>query len=101
MSSSKRSQAVPDIPTLAESGVPGFESGSWFGMMAPAGTPGAIIQKVNGEVNRILALPEMGKRLGASGAELTGGTPAAFADHLRTEIDKWAKVVKFAKMRVE
>jgi tripartite-type tricarboxylate transporter receptor subunit TctC len=101
VTSAKRSQAVPDLPTIAESGVPGFESGSWFGIMAPAGTPRAIIDKVNAEVNRILALPEMGKRLGASGAVLTGGSAETFAGFLRAEIDKWAKVVKFAKMRVE
>lgn len=101
VTSTKRSQAAPELPTIAESGVRGFESGSWFGIAAPAQTPRPIIAKINAEVNRTLALPELRSRLGAEGAELIGGTPEAFAAFLRAEIDKWAKVVKFAKMRVE
>jgi tripartite-type tricarboxylate transporter receptor subunit TctC len=101
VSSAKRSQAAPELPTVAESGVRGFESGSWFGISAPAETPRAIVSKINAEVNRILALPELRSRLGAEGAEMIGGTPEAFDAYLRAEIDKWAKVVKFAKMRVE
>ncbi len=101
VSSATRSQAAPELPTVAESGVRGFESGSWWGIAAPAQTPRPIIAKVNAEVNRILALPELRGRLVAEGAELLGGTPEACAAYVRAEIDKWAKVVRFARMRVE
>ena len=101
VSSATRSQAAPELPTVAESGVRGFESGSWWGIAAPAQTPRPIIAKLNAEVNRILALPELRSRLGAEGAELLGGTPEACAAYVRAEIDKWAKVVRFARMRVE
>lgn len=101
VTSAKRSQAAAELPTIAESGVAGFESGSWFGLVAPAGTPHPILQTINAEANRVLASAELRKRLGADGAELIGGTAQAFGDYLRSEIDKWAKVVRFAKMRVE
>jgi tripartite-type tricarboxylate transporter receptor subunit TctC len=101
VSSARRSEAVPEIPTLSESGVPGFESGSWFGIVVPAGTPRAIIDKLNAEVNRILLLPDLRTRFAAEGAELIGGTPEAFGAYLRGEIDKWAKVIRFAQMRVD
>jgi tripartite-type tricarboxylate transporter receptor subunit TctC len=101
VSSAKRSQAVPELPTIAESGVPGFESGSWWGISVPAGTPRPVVMKLNSEVNRIVAMPELRTRLAGEGAELLGGTPDEFAAYVRSEIDKWAKVVKFAKMRVE
>jgi len=101
VSSAKRSRASPQTPTVAESGLPGFESGSWFGIHIPAKTPRAIVDKLNAEVNRVLALPELRERLGADGAELVGGTPAEFDAFLRREIGKWAKVIKFTGMRVE
>jgi tripartite-type tricarboxylate transporter receptor subunit TctC len=101
VSSAKRSQAAPELPTVAESGVPGFESGSWWGISAPKGTPREIVVKINAEVNRIIAAPELRARLGTEGAEMLGGTPEAFDGYVRSEIAKWAKVVKFAKMRVE
>lgn len=101
VSSAKRSRATPEIPTIAESGLPGFESGSWFGMAVPARTPRPIIDKLNAEVNRILALPELRERLAGDGAELVGGTPAEFGAYFRTEIEKWARVIKFTGMRVE
>jgi tripartite-type tricarboxylate transporter receptor subunit TctC len=101
VSSAKRSQAAPELPTVAESGVPGFESGSWWGLAAPAQTPRPIVVKINAEVNRILALPELRARMAGEGAELLGGTPETATAYVRDEIDKWAKVVKLAKMRVE
>jgi tripartite-type tricarboxylate transporter receptor subunit TctC len=101
VTSSKRSAAAPEIPTVAESGVPGFESGSWWGISVPAGTPRPIVAKINADVNRIIASPELRTRLAGEGAEMLGGTPEAFASYVRSEIEKWAKVVKFAKMRVE
>ena len=101
VSSARRSRASPETPTVAEGGLPGFESGSWFGIHVPATTPRAIIDKLNAEVNRILALPELRERFGADGAELVGGTPAEFGAFFRREIEKWAKVIKFTGMRVE
>jgi tripartite-type tricarboxylate transporter receptor subunit TctC len=101
VSSAKRSQAAPELPTVAESGVPGFESGSWWGISVPAGTPRPIVAKINADVNRIIASPELRTRLAGEGAEMLGGTPEEFASYVRSEMEKWAKVVKFAKMRVE
>ncbi len=101
VSSATRSQAAPELPTVAESGVRGFESGSWWGIAVPVQTSRPIIEKISTEVNRILALPELRNRMAAEGAELLGGTPEAATAYVRAEIEKWAKVVKFAKMRVE
>lgn len=101
VSSARRSRVSPETPTVAESGLPGFESGSWFGIHVPVQTPRALIDKLNAEMNRILALPEMRERFGTDGAELVGGTPAEFDAFLRREIEKWAKVIKLTGMRVE
>ncbi|MBI4190542.1 MAG: tripartite tricarboxylate transporter substrate binding protein [Betaproteobacteria bacterium] len=101
VTSAKRSQAAPELPTIAESGLPGFEAASWFGFAAPARTPRPIIAKINAEVNRILELPEIRSRLGGEGAELVGGTPEAFTAYVHSEVDKWAKVVKVAKLSVD
>jgi len=101
VSTAKRAAILPEVPTVAESGVAGFESGSWFGFAAPAGTPKAIVDRLNAETNRILGLPELRERLATEGAELGGGTPDAFGVYLRSEVAKWAKVVKFAKVRVD
>jgi tripartite-type tricarboxylate transporter receptor subunit TctC len=100
VSSAKRSPAAPELPTIADT-LPGFESGSWWAISVPAKTPRPIVEKINAEVNRALALPELRTRLGADGAEMLGGTPEAADAYVRAEIDKWAKVVRFAKMRVD
>jgi len=101
VSSAKRSQAAPELPTVAESGVPGYESGAWFGISVPVATPRPLISRINADINRALADPELRKRLMADGADLLGGTPAEFDTYLRGEIEKWAKVIKFANLRVE
>jgi len=101
ISSAKRSPIVADLPTVAESGAAGFESGSWFGMSAPAKTPHDIIGKLNAEVNRILKIAELRERLGSDGAAFTGGTAEAYGAFMRAEMTKWAKVVKFAQVRVD
>ncbi len=101
ISSAKRSPVTPELPTVAESGAPGFESGSWFGISAPAKTPRAIVNKLNVETNRILKIQELRDRLGAEGADFVGGTPDAYGAFLREEISKWAKVVKFAQMKLD
>jgi tripartite-type tricarboxylate transporter receptor subunit TctC len=97
----KRSAAVPDLPTVAESGYPGFETSAWQGLLVPAGTPRAIIERLHAESARALHRPLMRDRLAADGAEAVGSTPAAFADYVRNEIAKWAKVVRAAGLTAE
>ena len=94
VTSARRSQAAPDIPTIAESGVPGYEVDSWFGILAPAATPKEIVSKLNVEIVRILKIPEVRERLLEQGAEPVGDTPEQFAEHIRKETVKWARVVK-------
>ncbi len=94
ISSSKRFAAAPDIPTVAESGLPGFETGSFQGIVAPAGTPPEIVAKLHQAVTKILATPEMQERLATAGAELRPGTPAEFGAFIRDERARWAKVVR-------
>ncbi len=94
ISSAKRFPAVPDIPTVAELGMPGFETGSWQGIVAPAGTPPDIVRKMHATVTAILATPEMKDRLDKAGAEVLPMSPEQFAVFIRSERDRWAKVVK-------
>ncbi|MEO6566061.1 MAG: tripartite tricarboxylate transporter substrate binding protein [Casimicrobiaceae bacterium] len=94
ISSSKRFAAAPDIPTVAESGLPGFETGSFQGIVAPAGTPPDVINRLHQTITRILASPEMQDRLVTAGAETRAGTPAEFGTFIRDEKARWAKVVK-------
>ncbi len=99
VSSRQRSAAAPDIPTMAESGYPGFEAVPWFGLMAPAGTPRAIIEKVHRETVRVLAMPEVQKSLGTLGLDLIGNSPEQFAAVIKAEIPQWAAVIKGAGIR--
>jgi tripartite-type tricarboxylate transporter receptor subunit TctC len=94
ISSAKRFGAAPDIPTVAESGMPGFETGSWQGIVAPAGTPPEVVAKLHATVTAILATPEMKDRLDKAGAEVRAMSPAQFGAFIRDERDRWAKVVK-------
>jgi tripartite-type tricarboxylate transporter receptor subunit TctC len=96
-----RSPVLPDLPTIAESGLPGFESSSWFGLLAPAGTPQPIVAKVNAEVNAWLATPEAKEKIVASGANPAGGTPDDFAKHIAAETAKWQKVVKESGAKID
>ena len=101
VTTAKRSRLMPELPTIAEAGVPGFEAMTWHGVLTTGGTPPAIVNKLSAEINRILQLPDVRERLGALGAEIIGGTPKEFADHIQREIPKWAKVIKDAGVKLE
>jgi tripartite-type tricarboxylate transporter receptor subunit TctC len=94
ISSAKRFAPVPDIPTVAELGMPGFETGSWQGIVAPAGTPPEVVKKLHATVTAILATPEMKEKLISAGAEVRAQSPEQFGAFIRSERDRWAKVVK-------
>jgi tripartite-type tricarboxylate transporter receptor subunit TctC len=96
-----RSVLLPEVPTLAESGLPGYEAGSWYGILAPAGTPGAIVARLNAEINNAIRQPEVRERLAAEGAEVIGGTPEEFAVHIRSELARMKKLVREGGLRVE
>ncbi len=96
-----RQPSAPEIPTLSESGLKGYEVGAWYGLLAPAGTPREIVQRLYAEVTRGLREPDARERFTALGAERVDKNPEAFSEHLRAEIAKWGKVVKAAGLRVE
>jgi len=101
VTSTTRAAALPNVPTVAESGLPGFEASSWFGILAPAGTPPAIVAKINAEVGKWVSSPEAKEKLLSQGANAIGGTPEDFAKHIQTETAKWAKVVKDSGAKVD
>ena len=101
VTSLKRAPVLPDVPTISESGLPGFEASSWFGVLAPAGTPAPIVARINAEVNKWLQSADARERLLSQGAEAAGGTPEQFAHHIRAESEKWAKVVKASGAKVD
>lgn len=101
LTGAQRSPNLPDLPTVAESGVPGFDVGVWFGFVAPARTPQPIIDRLNAEVVKVTRLPEVRAQFAAQGADPVGGTPAEFGQYIRTEVAKWAKVAKAANLRAE
>ena len=93
VTSAKRSPVLPEVPTVAESGVPGYEAANWFGFLAPAGTPKAIVAKLSKQIVEILRSPESAGAIKKEGGEVVGGTPDAFKKHLQSEIAKWTKVI--------
>ncbi len=100
VTTAKRSKAMPELPTIAESGVKGYDASTWYGLLAPARTPEAIITRLHGDTVKILAGPTR-QRLEAQGFEPDGGTPAEFASYIKSEITKWAKVIKDAGIPAE
>ena len=101
VTSAKRSVTTPELPTIAEAGLPGFEAITWYGMAAPAGTPPAIVKKLNAEVVKLLHLPDVKERLLATGTEASGTTPEEFATYIKSETVKWAKVIKASGARAD
>lgn len=97
----KRSSVFPDVPTMAEAGLPGIESFTWYGFVAPAGTPAPIVDKLNGEIRKALDLPDVRKRLAELGAEPSPGTPAELRSFIASELAKWGKVVREFGVRVD
>lgn len=101
ISTVQRSELLPDVPTISESGVKGFEATSWFGWFAPAGTPPAVIAKLHGEIARIVQSPDMKSRLVNDGAEPVVNTPEQFVEYMRADSAKWATVIKAASVKAE
>jgi tripartite-type tricarboxylate transporter receptor subunit TctC len=101
VTSAQRVAAAPQVPTVAETVAPGFLTGSWQGLLAPAGTPPAIVEKMNAELRRILALPAISAQLAQQGTEARAQTPAALGEFLRLEVARWSKVVKQAGVKAE
>jgi tripartite-type tricarboxylate transporter receptor subunit TctC len=99
VTSAKRSGLMSDVPTIAESGLPGYEAAGWFGILAPAGTPSRVVVKLNMEINRILELPAVRASLAADGAEPAGGTPAQMAESARAASEKWSKLIRELKLQ--
>ena len=101
VSTAKRSPQLPDVPTVSEAGVPGYESITWFGLLVPAKTPPAIIARLHKELVKVVHAPEMKAQLEAQGYDALGGTPAEFATFIRAESEKYAKVVKLSGAKVD
>ncbi len=97
----KRSPLLPEVPTLAEAGMPAFDRYTWFGMFAPAGTPAEIVARVNREVLAALKAPDLLERFAAAGAEPVGSTPEQFVERIKSDAAKWAEVIKTAKVQVQ
>ena len=101
VTTAKRSPAVPELPTIAEAGVSGYEAAAWFGLLAPAGTPKDIVDKLSAETAKILKMPDVHEKLAAQGAEAVGGSPEEFGAFIKSEIAKWAKVIKESGAKAE
>ena len=97
----KRSQLMPELPTISESGLPGYEASGWYGLFAPAATPKAVIARVSGEAVKALRMPDVVRTLSSQGAEPVGNTPEEFTAFVKSEIEKWARLVKLAHMKAD
>ena len=101
VTTAQRSPLAPEIPTLAEAGVPGYEQTAWFGVLAPAGTPREIILKLNSEITKLLNTAEVKERFGKQGVEVRTSTPEQFGTFLRSEVDRWGKVIREAGIKAD
>jgi tripartite-type tricarboxylate transporter receptor subunit TctC len=101
VTSARRSASVPELPTVAEAGVPGFEAITWHGVVVPSATPATIVERINRDIVAVLHLADLRERLESLGAEISTGTPRDFADYIAREIPKWAKVVRDSGARAE
>jgi tripartite-type tricarboxylate transporter receptor subunit TctC len=101
VTSLRRTASAPELPTLDESGLKGFDSQGWFSLLAPAGTPQPVLERLNAEANRIIATPEFKERLQKVGADPVGGSIADFRERLRSETERWGRVIAFAKITAE
>jgi tripartite-type tricarboxylate transporter receptor subunit TctC len=101
VTTAKRASALPNVPTVAESGVPGFDISTWYGIWAPAGTPKEIVNRLSGEIAKIVKIPDVRERLAGLGAEPVGNSPDEFAAYCRSELAKWAKIVKASGATVD
>ena len=101
VTSAQRSPATPDLPTISEAGLPGYDAGTWYGMLVPAGTPKDIIARLHAESIKLLKLPDVKERLDIAGFEAIGTSPEQFGTYIRSEIEKWAKVVKASGARAD
>ena len=101
VTSARRSSALPDVPTIAEAGVPGYEVSPWFAVFAPAGTPADVVAKLNKALNAAMRQPEILKKLESVGAEPIGSTPQALAEHLNKELARWAALIKERDIRLD
>ena len=101
VSGPKRSAALPELPTIAEAGVPGYEATTWTGIVAPAGVPKAIVAKLNAEINKAVAMPTLKEKFAAIGSESAGGTPEQFGELIRKDSAKWAEVVQRSGAKVD
>ncbi|CAB3634539.1 Bug family tripartite tricarboxylate transporter substrate binding protein [Achromobacter pestifer] len=101
VTSATRSEQLPNVPTVTETVVPGFEMGAWQGVVAPAGTPAPVIQKLNAEIRRALQSSEMQKQLNVQGAQALGSTPQEYASYIKSEIQRWGEVVREANVKLD
>jgi tripartite-type tricarboxylate transporter receptor subunit TctC len=101
VTSAKRAAALPEVPTIAESGVPGYEVNPWFGVLLPARAPQALVMRINAEILKVLQLPATRERFAAEGFEAAGNTSAQFTAYIKSEQVKWAKVIKDAGIRAD
>jgi tripartite-type tricarboxylate transporter receptor subunit TctC len=101
VTTAQRSPSTPQLPTIAETGIPGYEAGSWYGLSAPAGTPKEIIGRLHAETIKVMGLPDVKERLFNAGFEIVTSTPEQFAVFTRDEIQKWGKIVKAAGLKVD
>ena len=101
VTTAKRSQSIPELPTVAESGLPGYEAMPWLGLVAPAGTPQPVIDRLHREIAEVLKEPELRERFKGWGLDIIGNTPAEFASFLRRDIDQWARVIASARIKAD